>query len=328
MYRIALDAMGGDHAPGPVVHGAYLAVKKYPVHITLVGQIDIVRKEAAKYKDWPESKVSFHNASEVVGMSESPSISFRRKKHSSIRVGLSLVKEGVVDGFVSAGNTGAVMAASILLLGKTNNVERPAIATVFPSKKGPVVVLDMGSNVDCKASYLEQFAVMGSCLAETVLKKKFPKIGLLNIGEEKGKGNSAAQEAYDLIKKQPLNFVGNIEGKDIILGKTEVVVCDGFVGNSILKFGEGIVSVFFSFFKEEAKSSLISLLGMFLLRPALKRLKKEFNYEEYGGAPLLGVNGVSIVAHGSSSAKAIKNAIATGIEAIETNMVKKINGAL
>lgn len=327
MIWVALDAMGGDYAPTEIVCGAYNALTDAMVGIVLVGIEDQIRQEMQKYTHWPQDRIKVVHAPEVVGMSESPSSSFRKKKQSSIRVGLDLVKAGDAQAFVSAGNTGAVMAASLLIFGKNDLIERPAIATVFPSEHGPAVVLDMGSNVDCKPEYLVQFAIMGSCFAQSVLHIQNPRVGLLNIGEEEEKGNAATLEAYQRLKQGSLNFVGNVEGRDILAGSADVVVCDGFVGNAILKFGEGVVKVFFNFFKREAKTSLISLLGLLLLKPALKRLQKQYDYEEYGGAPLLGVNGVSIVAHGNSKAQAIKNAVRTAIQSVEGGVVEKIRGA-
>ncbi|MCP4050770.1 MAG: phosphate acyltransferase PlsX [bacterium] len=328
MYKVALDVMGGDYAPGEIVYGAYLAAREYHVQVILVGPQDILEKEVELYKNWPENSYCIINASEVVGMSESPSVSFRKKKRSSIRVGLGLVKDKMAEAFVSAGNTGAVMAASTLILGKLPDIERPAIATVLPSKNNPVVMLDVGSNVDCKASYLNQFASMGHCMAQAVLRINNPRVGLLNIGEEVEKGNALTQKAFELIKDQPINFVGNVEGKDILSGAVDVAVCDGFVGNALLKFGEGAADLFFDFFKNESKSSKRSLLGLMLLKKSLKKFKKRFDHEEYGGAPLLGINGVSIVAHGSSSAVAVKNAVRNAIRAVENNMVYRIEGAI
>jgi len=310
VINIALDAMGGDNAPGININGAYLAAKEYnDVNITLVGQETILIPLIKKYPDWPENKIKIQNANEIVEMAESPSQSFRKKKNSSINVGLNLVKNKQCNGFVSAGNTGAIMTSAIFILGRIAHVERPALAAIFPSKKYPFVILDVGSNVDCKPNQLKQFAIMGSIFAEQILKLNKPKVGLLNIGSEKDKGNILTQETDPLLTSLPINYIGYIEGKEITKGFADVVVCDGFIGNTILKFGEGIVSLFKDFFKKECQSSLLAKIGLFLLKPLFKRFKKNFDYEEHGGAHLLGVNGITVIAHGSSTPIAIKNAI-------------------
>ncbi len=330
MNRVALDVMGGDHAPSEIMAGAYEALQELECHLILVGPEEIIRAELKLYPSWPLDRTTVMHAPDIVGMAESPSLAFRKKKQSSIQVGLNLVKAGEADGFVSAGNTGAVMAASVLTLGRIEGVERPAIATIMPSTEGPFVMLDMGSTMDCKPQHLVQFAIMGHYFSQLILHTQRPKIALLNIGEEEDKGNQATLEAYQLLKALPaeFNFVGNVEGKEILLGKADVIVCDGFVGNTVLKFGEGVSSLFLDFFKNEAKTSFVSLLGGLLLKPALKRFMKKFDYQEHGGAPLLGVNGVSIIAHGKSKRPAIKNAIRTCLQTIEHDMVASIAGAI
>ncbi|MFC1751890.1 phosphate acyltransferase PlsX [Thermoproteota archaeon] len=328
MIELALDAMGGDYAPGEIIQGALQALKAYPVRLSLLGPQKVIEKQLQSAGQYDKSRVTIIHAPDIVDMADSPTLSFRRKKNSSIRLGLQLVKDKKVDGFVSAGNTGAVMTASVLILGKTPNIERPAIASILPSRDGQFVMLDMGSSVDCKAEHLAQFAVMGSYFSELLLGVANPRVGLLNIGEEKTKGNTVSQAAFSQMKELPINFVGNVEGKDILFSVADVVVCDGFVGNTLLKFGEGVADLFFNFFKKEAKSSLLSLVGLLLLKPALKRFKKEYDYAEYGGAPLLGVEGVSVVAHGKSDAFAIKNAIHTAMKACNSNIVEKISKAV
>lgn len=329
MVRVALDVMGGDHAPTEVLQGALLALKEFDFNLILVGPEGLIQDEINKLPDWPASRVQICNATDIVGMSESPALAFRKKKNSSIQVGLNLVKAGTADGFVSAGNTGAVMAASALTLGRIPGVDRPAIATLMPGLKGHFVMLDMGSTVDSKPQHLVQFAIMGHFFAELLLGLSKPRVALLNIGEEPDKGNHATLEAYPLLQEvRSINFIGNVEGKDILTGKADVVVCDGFVGNTVLKFGEGVSGIFLDFFKNEAKSSLRSMLGGLLLKPALKRFMKRFDYQEIGGAPLLGVNGVSIIAHGKSKRIAIKNAIKTCIHTSEQKMVEKITAAI
>ena len=322
--------MGGDHGPREVMAGALLALEEYECHLALVGPEEVIATELKAFPKWPMDRTTIVHAPDIVGMAESPSLAFRKKKNSSIQIGLNLVKDGQADAFVSAGNTGAVMAASVLTLGRIEGVERPAIATIMPSTKGPFVMLDMGSTMDCKPQHLVQFAIMGHYFSRLILHTKNPKIALLNVGEEEDKGNQSTLEAYQLLKALPeeFSFAGNIEGKEIIFGKADVVVCDGFVGNSLLKFGEGLVSLFMNFFKTEAKASFLSLLGVLLLKPALKRFMKSFDYQEYGGAPLLGVNGVSMIAHGKSNRRAIKHAIRNGIQTVEQDMVARIAKAV
>ncbi len=321
MFTIALDAMGGDFAPSHPVQGALLALKTLPVKIILVGpknKLDVPLSDRLSVVDAPD----------VVAMAEAPSISYKRKPRSSIRVGLDLVKEGKAHAFVSAGNTGAVMFASTFILGRLENVERPAIGGILPTQLGTALLLDMGSTVDCRPNHLCQFATMGFHYAKSVMDVKHPKVALLNIGEEADKGNHLSLATYPLLEKLPINFIGNIEGKEVLTGKADVIVCDGFVGNNLLKFGEGASKLFLDFFRTESKRSLSSKLGLMLLKPSLKRFLKRFDYDETGGAPLLGLNGVSIIAHGSASPLAIKNAIRTAVHALENHMVNKIAKAL
>lgn len=328
MLRIALDAMGGDNAPKEILKGAFLALEAFDIHIELLGPKEKLKRALKSFPQWPHDRLSIVHAPEVVTMCESPTTSFRKKKESSIQVGLRRLKKKSVNAFVSAGNTGAVMTASTLILGRIKGVERPAIASRIPTPEGECVMLDMGSSVDCKPEHLAQFAVMGNHFADEVMGIHNPKVGLLNIGEEEDKGNQQVQQAYDLIKVLPLNFMGNVEGKDILKGKADVVVCDGFVGNNLLKFGEGVAGTFFRFFKTLATKNLRTKLGMLLLKPELLAFKNRFDHESVGGAPLLGVDGVSVIAHGSSSGMAIKNAISAAIRAVENNIVDNIAGDL
>ncbi len=328
MITIALDAMGGDFFPDTNLEGALLAAKKLPIKIILVGEKVILEKKIKQLSDFPTDQISIHHADEIIEMTDSPSKAFRKKKNSSIHVGLNLVKENKAQAFVSAGNTGAVLTASTFILGRIDGVDRPVLTAVIPSEKKPLVMLDMGSNVDCKPSQLLQFAIMGECFSKEIMEVKTPKVGLLNIGEEKEKGNIITQQTHDLLEKINVNFIGNIEGKELTKGSVDVVVCDGFVGNNMLKFGEGIVKMFKAFFSEEAKRSLLSMIALLLLKPTFKRFKKKFDYDEYGGAHFLGVNGISIIAHGSASEIAIKNAINMAYQSVKTNMVSKIENAL
>tara|TARA_B100000427_G_scaffold142071_1_gene118332 strand:- start:81 stop:1115 length:1035 start_codon:yes stop_codon:yes gene_type:complete len=328
LITIALDAMGGDFFPDTNLEGALLAAKKLPIKIILVGEKVILEKKIKQLSDFPTDQISIHHADEIIEMTDSPSKAFRKKKNSSIHVGLNLVKENKAQAFVSAGNTGAVLTASTFILGRIDGVDRPVLTAVIPSEKKPLVMLDMGSNVDCKPSQLLQFAIMGECFSKEIMEVKTPKVGLLNIGEEKEKGNIITQQTHDLLEKINVNFIGNIEGKELTKGSVDVVVCDGFVGNNMLKFGEGIVKMFKAFFSEEAKRSLLSMIALLLLKPTFKRFKKKFDYDEYGGAHFLGVNGISIIAHGSASEIAIKNAINMAYQSVKTNMVSKIENAL
>jgi glycerol-3-phosphate acyltransferase PlsX len=266
--------------------------------------------------------LSFKHASEVIGMDESPASAVKQKKDSSINVAISLVKSGEADGVISAGNTGALMAAALFGLGRIKGIERPAIATVFPIAEGRILLLDMGANVDCKPQHLEQFGRMGSLYAEKVMHIPNPRVGLLNIGEEKEKGNELTQAVWPLLKSAPINFIGNVESKEILSGTVDVVVCDGFVGNLILKFGESLAKYVINMLKKEVKKNVISQLGALMLLPSLGNLKKMVDYDEYGGAPFLGVNGVCFKAHGRARAKAIKNAIRVTGEAVKENMVE------
>jgi glycerol-3-phosphate acyltransferase PlsX len=321
--------MGGDHGPSEVLQGALLALLEFPITLALVGPEDVVQSALKGIPSFPIERVDVVHAPDIVGMAESPTLAFRKKKNSSIQIGLQMVKEGRADAFVSAGNTGAVMAASLFTLGRISGVERPAIASVMPSQIGPFVMLDMGSTVDCKPQHLAQFGVMGTYFSQLLLKVPKPRVALLNIGEEPDKGNAATLEAHTLLQNNTsIHFIGNIEGKDILQGKADVVVCDGFVGNALLKFGEGVTSLFTDFFKAQAKGSILSLIGLLFLKPALKRFMKSFDYQEYGGAPLLGVDGVSIIAHGKSKRVAIKNAIRTGFEAVEQDIIRHISEAI
>ncbi len=324
MTRIALDAMGGDYAPSEIVKGAVLASQELPdAKIILVGDQSRIEKELSSYKEKGNIKVA--HASEVIDMDESPAQAVKQKKDASINVAVSLVKEGKADAIVSAGNTGALMAASLFKLGRIKRIERPAIATEFPLPSGKVLLLDMGANVDCKPKHLEQFAMMGSLYAQYVLHIERPKVGLLNIGAEKEKGNELTREAWPLLKKLPINFIGNVESQEIFNGKADVIVCDGFVGNLILKFGESFAGAVFNLLKGELSRGILSKLGLALLLPAFLRLRKKITYDDYGGAPLLGISAVVYKAHGRSKARAIKNAIRESFEAVEKNMVSAIS---
>lgn len=324
--RIALDAMGGDYAPEQVVLGALEAAAMYGCEILLVGD----DKELARIlKDHPKnSLLDIVPCSQVIGMEETPTDAVRQKPDSSIVVGARLVKEKKADALVSAGSTGAAMVASLLEMKRIKGVERPAISTLLPTRKGACLIVDVGANVDCRPSHLFQFGVMGSIYAQCVLGVVQPRVGLLNMGEEPGKGTEAVKKAHELLQNSSLNFVGNIEGRDIPRGDTDVVVCDGFVGNIVLKLAEGLGDALFGMLKEEFTKNALAKAGALLLRSGFKGVKKRIDYTEYGGAPLLGLKGISIIAHGKSNAKAIRNAIRVAKESVESSLVETLRAAL
>lgn len=327
--RIAVDAMGGDRAPSIVVEGAILAAKEIDAEIILVGREQEIRDELAKYKTIPEN-ISLNNASEKIEMHESPVVACRQKPDSSMMVSNKLVSENKADVVVSAGNTGAAMTASFMNFGRLEGVFRPAIAALFPTVIGRNILIDVGANVDCKPKHLLQFSVMGMVYAERMLGVSNPRVGLLSIGEEESKGNEATLEASKLLKKVPINYIGNIEGRDVLSDKADVIVCDGFIGNIILKFAESLVERFYAGLKVEfTRRSIFRNLGAILAKPVVKDfLKKKYDYSEYGSAPLLGLKKASFISHGSSSAKAIKNAIKTSAEFVKQRVNSHIEERL
>jgi len=321
--KVVLDAMGGDFAPQVPVMGAVQAVKDFDVEVVLVGDEDLIRKELRKYS-YPENRLEVLHAPTSVKMDEQPSRALK-KKDSSIYLGLNLLKEKKADAFVSAGNTGAVMAVSLFTVGRIKGVDRPAITAVLPNLKGYTFLLDVGANVDCKPYHLLQFAIMGSAYAKYVLNEENPKVGLLNIGEEEGKGNELTKEAYRLLKSaEGINFLGNAEGRDIYSGDFDVIVCDGFVGNVCLKLSESLAKILAKILKEEINKHFISRIGAITLKPAIKGFKRRIDYAEIGGAPLLGLNAPVIISHGSSNAKAIKNAIKTAVSFAQSRVNEHI----
>ena len=323
--KIAVDAMGGDNAPHAVVAGAVEAAAEYGISIILVGIEQIVQKELDKHPQARTLPLEIRNATEVVDMLDSPATVFRRKKNSSIRVANDLVKSGEAVAVVSAGHSGAAMTTSLFVLGPIEGVERPAIATFMPSIKGTSIVLDMGANVDCKPHHLLQFAVMGDVYAKYLLKIPNPRVGLLSIGEEETKGNELTKEAFKLLTETSLNFIGNVEGRDVMSGNADVIVCDGFVGNVVLKVSESVVEAIGLYIREGIGKSLLRKLGYLLMRPAFDSFKRRVDYAEYGGAPLVGINGISIIGHGRSSARAIKNAIRVAAELAKSEVNKHLH---
>jgi glycerol-3-phosphate acyltransferase PlsX len=322
--KIAVDAMGGDNAPQAVVAGAVQAAKEYGVGIILVGIEQLVQQELRKYTQAGTLPIEVRNATEVVDMLDSPATVFRRKKDSSIRVANELVKSGEAVAVISAGHTGAAMATSLFVLRPVEGVERPAIATFMPTVKGTSLILDVGANVDCKPNHLLQFAIMGDVYAKYLLKVPNPRVGLLSIGEEETKGNELTKEAFKLLTETSLNFIGNVEGRDVMSGNADVIVCDGFIGNVVLKVSEAVAEAIGVFIRENIGTSLARKLGYLLMRPAFRSLKRRVDYAEYGGAPLVGINGISIIGHGRSSDLAVKNAIRVAAELAKSEVNKHI----
>lgn len=321
MIRIAVDGMGGDYAPRVVVDGAVLAANDFAdLEIILVGQPEILKRELNRHKVIG-GKILIEPASEIIGMGDSPVQAIRKKRDSSMLVSINLMKEGKADAFVTAGNTGAAVAASTLNLGLLPGIRRPGIAISTPTLHGISIAMDVGANINPSAEELYQYAVMADIYARSIYNKKNPSIGLLNIGEEESKGTKVLKETYKILRESKLNFVGNIEGRDFFTGKVDCIICDGFVGNVVLKMCESMVETALSLLSRELKKNPFSLLGAWLCQPALNAIRKETNYEEAGGAPLLGVNGLVIISHGISSARAIRNAIRVAGEAA----IKRVN---
>lgn len=314
--KIAIDAMGGDLAPRSTVEGALLYDKETggKHHLMLLGDKSTLEGEIERHHFSKPRNISVHHTTQIVEMGDSPTIALKQKKDSSMMKGLQLHRDGEVDAFVSAGSTGAQMVGSLIILGRIEGVQRPALGSFLPSEGGVVLLIDVGANVDSKPIHLLQFGLMGSIFISYIYGIKNPRIALLSIGEEKSKGNELVIAANSLMVSRLPNFIGNIEGRDILHGKADVIVADGFVGNSILKFAESIMAVFGNSFKRSVGKNLFSLLGAFMVKHAFKEMKSSFDYEEYGGVPLLGVNGISIICHGRSTSKAINNAIRVAVE--------------
>ncbi len=312
--KIALDVMGGDTAPETPIAGAIRAAREFSyLDIVLVGPRAVIERSLAQYPRRP-SNLSIVDAPDVIGMDEAPVAAVRKKRESSINIGVGLLKEKQVDAFVSAGNTGAVVTASTLIVGLLPGVERPGITILLPGVKGDTLLIDVGANIDPRPMHLFQYGLMGEAYARHVLGCEKPSVGLLNVGEEETKGTGFIKEAYGLLEQSGINFIGNVEGRDIFSGEYDVIVCDGFAGNVALKTAESLASAISQVLKRSLAMSPITQLGAWLSRDAFKALRQEIDYAERGGAPLLGVNGVSIIAHGASTSKAIKNAIRVGYE--------------
>lgn len=327
--KIALDAMGGDYAPQNTVAGALEALRetRNRFSVILVGREDAINEELRKHRANGDAHLVV-NASEVITFDDTPTTALKTKKQSSIVVGMTLHKEGKADAFVSAGNTGAVLSASTLILGRIEGVGRPTIGAFLPSERGVCILLDAGANVDCRPQHLLEFAIMGNIYARQILRYEKPSVGLLNVGEEASKGGAQLQEAFQLLSGSNLNFIGNVEGRDILQGKAQVVVCDGFVGNVVLKFGESFISTLRKKLTDYARSGLLNKLRARIVYGALKKIIRDYDYQEYGGVPVLGVQGVCIIGHGQSTAKAVRNMILRAEEMIVQNINGQIRSAL
>ncbi len=320
--RIVLDAMGGDHAPQVVIDGAVQAAREYGVEVVLAGRQAVIEKELARH-DTTGLTLPVVHASQVVEMEEH-TMAVKEKKDSSMVVGMKMVRRGEADAFVSAGNSGAVMAAALFNLGRIKGIQRPALSSIFPTRHGVAFILDIGANTDCKPEYLLQFAIMGSAYAERVMGVANPRVGIVSNGEEEGKGNMLVRDTYPLLKESGLNFVGNVEGKDIPAGLADVIVTDGFSGNVVIKLSEGVAMFLSDILKEEIKKRPLAMLGAMLAAPAFRAMKRRLDYREYGGGMLLGVDGVVIVAHGRSDALAIKNAVRVARQAVAGQVLEAI----
>lgn len=321
--KIIVDAMGGDYAPTAPVEAAVKAVKELDVDIVLVGKEDIVKKELLKY-DYPEGKISIANADEVITNHEEPAKAVRSKKNASVVVAANMLKNGEGDAMLSMGNTGALLASGLLIVGRIKGILRPALATLLPSAKGPKMLIDAGANTNCKPENLVQFGIMGSIYMKNVLGIESPTVGLVSNGEEEGKGDELTKETFPLLKKAPVNFIGNIEGRDVMEGTADVITCDGFIGNVILKTVEGMGHVVSTKVKNIFKKSLFTKLGAIFVLGGLNEFKQSMDYREYGGAPLLGTKQPVIKGHGSSDSKAVFSAIRQAKKFVETNVIEEI----
>jgi glycerol-3-phosphate acyltransferase PlsX len=322
--RIAVDAMGGDHAPARIVDGAVAAVRHQRIGVDLVGRADAVRAALDRHPDASSLDLRVIDASDVIDMADSPALALRRKPRASIRVAAELVASGEAAALVSAGHTGATVVAAHAAFGMLAGVDRPALAPTVPTRGGSAVLIDAGATVECKPTHLLQFGVMGAVYARTWLGVNRPRIGLLSIGEEETKGNDLTREAHRLLKSSSLNFVGNIEAREIFSGSADVIVCDGFTGNVALKLSEGLVEMVEDLLGEELQSTFSSQVGYLLSRRAYRRFRRRVDYSEYGGAPLMGVAGLCIVGHGRSSAKAVRNAVTMAARFVTSNVLSRV----
>ncbi|NIR49487.1 phosphate acyltransferase PlsX [candidate division KSB1 bacterium] len=328
--RIAVDAMGGDYAPEAIIHGGVEAARfgKGEYEVVFVGDESIIKTHLFRHFRIQELPVQTHHAANKIEMGESPTAAVKRKPDASINVAMALHKQGKVDGVVSAGHTGAAMASAFLNLGRIEHVKRPAIGSLIPHGQGTSLLIDVGANLECRPDHLLQFGVMGNIYIKNVYDLASPRVGLLNIGEEETKGDDVVRQAYQLLSQSDLNFVGNVEGRDVMSGLVDVIVCNGFVGNIVLKFAESFNGVYSKTLKRKIGKKVFSNIGAFLLKPTFERLRRIYDYEEYGGAPLLGINGTCVVCHGSSTPKAIKHAVIEAAMMIKRNVNQKIRNEL
>jgi len=324
--KVALDAMGGDFGPKVTVEGAVKASQEHKIEILLVGDEELIKKEFERLNH-SKAKISIINASEAIGMEEGL-YSIRRKERSSIRIGAQLVKDGEAEALVSAGNTAAVVYISKRVLGALKGIDKPALSLLVPTLKGLTLLVDVGASVNCRPRHLEQFAIMGHIFMENVLGLKRPRIGLMSVGEEESKGNELTKEAFERLQASPLNFIGNVEGKDIYSGKADIIVSDGFTGNVALKVSEGVIETFFYMARNELMKNIFSKVGFFLMKRNLKKIYKKFDYAEYGGAQLLGINGVCIIGHGRSNPTAVKNAVRLAKDFVTNRVQEKIQSEI
>jgi phosphate acyltransferase len=320
---VVVDGMGGDHAPAAIVGGCVEALKDNDAHIIITGPEELIASELNKYS-YDKARIEIVDAKEVIDPNEHPVMAVRKKKNSSLSVALDLVKTGKAHAVISAGSTGAFMAGALFIVGRIKGVERPALAPVMPGKNNSFMIIDCGANAECKPSNLLQFGIMGKIYMQSVLNISNPTVGLINIGAEEEKGNELTKATFKILKNSSLNFVGNVEPRDVSNGDVDVLVCDGFVGNTVLKMFEGVASNIFEMLKKEIMASTRTKLGGLLLKPVFNKFKKKFDYKEVGGAAFLGVNGICIKAHGSSDAKAIKNAIKQAKLFYDNNLIEKI----
>jgi glycerol-3-phosphate acyltransferase PlsX len=324
MIRIAVDAMGGDHAPAHIVDGAVAAARHLDIQIALVGQAAAVQSALDSHPDWRSLHIAVVDAPDVIGMGDAPMASLRRKPRASIRVAADLVASGKAAALFSAGSTGATVIAAYSAFGMIPGVDRPALATTIPTRLTPTVLLDAGANVECRPQHLLHFAVMGGVYARLALRVDRPRVGLLSIGEEESKGNDLTREAHRLLKAAPINFVGNVEARDVYSGVADVIVCDGFTGNVVLKISEGLVETVEALLGDELQGTFSSQVGYLLSRRAFRRFRRRVDYSEFGGAPLVGVAGLAIVGHGRSSVKAVRNAIAMAYRFATSDFIRRV----
>ena len=324
MIWIAVDAMGGDAAPRVAVDGALAAARHFDLGVALAGPIELLESELARHADVDAARVRLVDAPEAIGMEESPAAALRRKPNASIRVAADLVARGEAAGLFSAGHTGATVMAAYGAFGMLSGVDRPALAATIPTRERPAILLDVGASVECRPQHLLQFAVMGAAFARVALGVETPRVGLLSIGEEATKGNELTREAHRLLKAAPLAFIGNVEARDVYSGRADVIVCDGFTGNVALKVSEGLVDTMETLLREELSSTVTLRVGSLLTMRALRRFRRRVDYSEYGGAPLLGVGGITIVGHGRSTPKAVRNAIAMTYRFAEGGFLQRV----